>query len=94
MAIGYTTGQPRRAAGISQETCRHWKEALVPPRRGLGQSRCFTEGGLLDVVIVCRQTPDFAIRASAISAIRLSPTSLSSKPYPSRSTNAKAGPRR
>lgn len=65
----YTPGQLRRAAGIPQETYRHWKKTLQPLRRRTGRSPCFTAGDLLAVVIVRTLSVEFAIRVSSISAV-------------------------
>ena len=69
IAMQYTPGQLRRAAGIPQETYRHWKKTLQPLARRTGHSPCFTAGDLLAVVIIRTLSVDFAIRVSSISAV-------------------------
>lgn len=69
MTVRYTPGQMRSAVGISQQTYRHWKKALVPIRRETGHSPCFSAGDILAVTVVRVLTADFAIRVSALSAI-------------------------
>ena len=69
IAMQYTPGQLRRAAGIPQETYRHWKKTLQPLRRRTGHSPSFTAGDMLAVVLVRTLSVDFAIRVSSISSV-------------------------
>ena len=69
MPVNYTPGQLRDAAGIGQETYRHWKKALPPLRREAGHSPCFTAGDLLAATIVKILVSDYGMRVSALSAL-------------------------
>lgn len=69
MAVNFTPGQLRNAAGITQETYRHWKRALRPLCRETGHSPCFTVGDLLATAVVRLMVVDFGIRVSALTGL-------------------------
>ena len=69
MSVNFTPGQLRGAAGISQETYRHWKKALRPLCRESGHSPSFTVGDLLATAIVRTMVIDFGVRVSALTGL-------------------------
>ena len=69
MAVHFTPGQLRDAAGLTQETYRHWKKALPPLYREAGHSPCFTAGDLLATAIVRLVVLDFGIRVGALAGL-------------------------
>jgi hypothetical protein len=64
-----TPGQLRETLGLSQDTYRHWKQALSPLAGRNGYRPCFTLGDLLALAMVKALIEDAGMRVGALQPV-------------------------
>jgi hypothetical protein len=67
--LKFTPGQFREILSLSQDTFRHWKQALGPLSERNGYRPCFDPGDLLAVAVIKALVDDGGLRISALSPL-------------------------
>jgi hypothetical protein len=64
-----TPGQVRQVLGLSPDTFRHWKAALLPLTGRNGHRPCFSHGDLFAMALIRALTEDAGVRVGALRTV-------------------------